>query len=105
VSDIAEPKTIGEVPGYRRRVEAAKADIAADQTEAQRLQQAGQFSSGQEQQQEQFETGAVLEQGRFNTEQALAERRVTGEERQRQLAADQQRLVNAQQQESRKAEQ
>lgn len=93
VSDITEPETIGEVPGYRRRVEAARADIAADQTEAQRLQQAEQFSAGQEQQQEQFETGTLLEQGRFNTEQALAERRITGTERQQQLAADQQKEI------------
>lgn len=63
VSDIPEPRTIGGVPGYRRQVEASKADIAAEQAEAQRLQQQSQFVARQGQQ-----------QGQFNKEQSVRER-------------------------------
>lgn len=93
VSDIPPPETIGAVPGYRRKVEATRADIAADTAEEQRLQQAAQFSAGQEQQQGQFETGTLLEQGRFDAKQALAERRVAGTEKQQQLVNDQQKEI------------
>jgi len=90
VSDIAEPKTVGAIPGYRRRVEAVKADMSADQTDAQRAQQQGQFEQGQSQAAAIAMQRQAQQQDQFEQDKALDERRIAGTEQQQQLAADQQ---------------
>lgn len=90
VSDIAEPKTVGAIPGYRRRVEAVKADMSADQTDAQRTQQQGQFEQGQSQAAAIAMQRQAQQQDQFEQNKALDERRIAGTEQQQQLAADQQ---------------
>lgn len=95
VEDIPEPKTIGEVPVYRRRVEALQSDIAADQQRKQRDQQQQQFKDRQRQQQEQFGITTALnaqqaaqqgQQARART--ALEERRLAGDQQRQQAELD-----------------
>lgn len=90
ISDIEKPKTIGGVPVYRRKVEAAMADIAAEQKEKDLAQRQRQFEAGQGQQQQQFEAGQGQQQQQFETRQGLEARRLAGTEQQQQLAAERQ---------------
>lgn len=90
MEDIKEPTTIGGVPVYRRRMEARRADMAAEQAERQLHQQQAQFEAGRTQQQEQFATEAGLEarkiagaEQRQAAELGLRQRQAEAEMRQR----------------------
>lgn len=110
ISDIAEPKTIGEVPVYRRKVQALQSDIAAEQQEKQREQQQTQFEQRQAQQQQQFVVDKALEaqrqaqqQAQFEAGSSLEERRLAGTQQRQQaeLELKQRQEASRQEQQSR----
>lgn len=71
VSDIAAPETIGGVPGYRRKVEAAEFDIGTEQRERAAERQQGQFEAGQEQEERRLTAGQEIKERELaGTEQA-----------------------------------